>query len=424
MPGPRGTQRGAREPVEGQGCRRLTAEDPGRRVIGRGEALQARPHRWLAEDEADARGRGGPAVGVGIIAQTEEPARATQADEGRCRALAQASQVLTEARLGRPLCPTVETLDEPAYQPEGILERQPRVAFAELGPAEWADVAGRHTQRRAPARSAAETTRRQDRVEQGEAQCGHDRSGPQVALDPLEDRTETHELAAGVEIEQLVGQALGAGDLREADAQRGPHRRRTDVGSRAPDIVGVERRLALLRAAALVATDRAAVLPRGRPDPSGDPGLIVHGPDDLIGDQHPTAGGAARREEIPDRDLEAGLPSRRSRETLEGGVEMPDVGRPQDDLREHPGQGAGLERDGAALTVHCRPGHPPATPEQIGDDLPRSRVQVDAGRDDRRRRSGREAVEDRKRIAWLGVEGSATGHRTDASRRTLPLVGA
>ena len=90
-------------------------------------------------------------------------------------------------------------------------------------------------------------------------------------LDPLEDRAEADQLAVGVEVEQLVGQAVSApGIVGEPGQQRRPHRGRADVRRGPREIVRVERRLALLGAAALVATDGAPVEAGDRPDPPGD----------------------------------------------------------------------------------------------------------------------------------------------------------
>src|SRR3954451_22942906 len=100
---------------------------------------------------------------------------------------------------------------------------------------------------------------------------------------------------------------------------------------------------------------------------------------------------------------------------------MSDVGWPEDDLREQPIERTGLERDRAALAIDGRPGDPAAATEQVGDDVPWARVRVDPGADEAGRRRWRKSVEDRKGGTRLGVMGSATGHRTDASRRTAGL---
>ena len=101
-------------------------------------------------------------------------------------------------------------------------------------------------------------------MQEGQTERGEDRGGPQVALDALHDRAQGDELAGRVQVEQLVGEALGTGDVREARSKRGAHRVGPYIGRYAPHVVGIERRLALLRASALVAADRAAVVPGDR----------------------------------------------------------------------------------------------------------------------------------------------------------------
>ena len=101
---------------------------------------------------------------------------------------------------------------------------------------------------------------------------------------------------------------------------------------------------------------------------------------------------------------------------------MAHVGRPQDDLGEHPRERARFERDRPALAIDGRPGDPAAAPEQVDDDVARPGVEVDPRVDDRRRRRGREAIEDGKRVPRLGDGGSASGHAADASRVALGLA--
>ena len=279
-------------------------------MVRGGEALESGTHRWLADDEPDPRRLDRPAVGVAVVPQPAEARRPGQGQERGRGALAEAPEVLAETRLDRALGARVQPLDEPAHAAERLLEGEPRVALPELRPALWSDMAGRDAQRRALARSGAEPARGQDRVEQCEPEGGHHGRRPEVALDPLEDGSETHQLAGRVEVEQLVGQALGAGDRREAGKEGGPHGLRADVGADALEVVRVERSLPELRAAALVATDRAAVMPGGRSHPPCDARLVVHGPDDLVDDQRPAAGRAARREHVADGDLETRLTPR------------------------------------------------------------------------------------------------------------------
>ena len=298
------------------------------------------------------------------------------------------------------------------------------IPFAEGDPGLRPDVAGRHAKGTRSARLGREPAGRQDRVEEREAKRGQDRRGAEVALDPLEDGAQADQLPPRVEVEQLVGQALGAGHDREAGEQAGAHRLGADIGRGPSQVVGVERRLALLRATALVAADRAAVVPGRRPGPPGDPRLVVDRPGDLVDDERPAAGRAAGREQVADRDLETRRAARRGGHPLERGVEVADVGRAQDDLGEHPRQRVRLDRDRQALAVDGGPRDPAATAEQVGDDIAGSRVLLDPGGHHRGRRRGRDPVEDRKREARPGIEGSTSGHQADASRRAIRLADA
>lgn len=339
-------------------------------------------------------GRGRPAVGVRVVAQGEHPTWAGEPEDRGGRSLSEAAQVLAEAGLDRTRGSALEALDEPADRPEGVLECEPRVALAELRSALGSDVAGRHAQRGGPARPAGEAARRQDRVEQGEAQRGEDRGRAQVALDPLEDRAEADQLARRVQVEQFIREALRAVDLGEARAEGRAHRLCPDVRGRPAEVVRVERRLALLRTTALVATDRAAVVSSDGPCPPRDARVVIDRPGELIGDEHPATGRAARREQVPDRHLEAGVPARRGGHPLERRVEVPDIGRAKDDLREHPGERARFERHRSSLAVQRGAGDPAAAAEQIDHDVARPGVKVDPGGEARWRRCGRDAVED------------------------------
>ena len=62
-------------------------------MVGRRQPFQARAYRRLAEDEADPRGRDGPAVGVRVVPQAEKAAWAGQTDERRRRPFAEALPV-------------------------------------------------------------------------------------------------------------------------------------------------------------------------------------------------------------------------------------------------------------------------------------------------------------------------------------------
>ena len=109
----------ARRPASasiGRSAGRLAPEDPGRRVVGGGQAIEARPHRRLAEDQPDARGRRRPAVGGRIVAQERSsplalasPRTAVAAPSPRLRRSSP-----SRAWIG-PGGPALEPLDEPAH---------------------------------------------------------------------------------------------------------------------------------------------------------------------------------------------------------------------------------------------------------------------------------------------------------------------
>ncbi len=362
-------------------------------MVGGGEPVEARSLRWLAEDEPDAGCRRGPAVCLGVVVEGRQPARAGQREDRRGGPLAQAAEVLAEPGLDRTRRPAFEPLDVPADEPECVLEGEPRVALAELGARRLPDVPRRDAQRGGPALAGRQPAGRQDGVDEGQTKRGEDRGGTELAFDPLDDGAETDQLAAGVEVEQLVRKRLRAGDLGEAVEQRRPHRLGPDIGRRAAQVVGVERRLALFGAAPLVAADRAPVVPGDRSGATGDPRIVVHRPDDLVGDEHPVACRAAGRELVADRDLEARTPARRAGQSLERRVEMADIGRAQHHLGEHPGERARFERDGQSLAVDRGAGDPAATAEQVGHDVARSGVKLDASGHDRGRRRRGDPVE-------------------------------
>src|SRR4029077_13119605 len=196
------------------------------------------------------------------------------------------------------------------------------------------------------------------------------------------------------------------GGGRETGKERGAHRLGADIGADPLQIVGVERRLAQLATSALVAADRAAVVLGDRSHPPGDPGLVVDDPQDLVDDERAAACRAARPEHLAERRLEAGFAARGGSQALERGVEMADVGWPEDDLGEHPIERARLERYRSALAGDGRPRDPATAPEQVRHDLTSARVRVDPRADKAGRRRWRESVEDGEGGTRLGVMGS------------------
>ena len=61
---------------------------------------------------------------------------------------------------------------------------------------------------------------------------------------------------------------------------------------------------------------------------------------------------------------------------------MADVRRSEHDLGQHPGERARFDRDGATLPIDSGTGHPAATGGQVGDDVTRARVRIDARREE------------------------------------------
>ena len=382
-------------------------------MVGRGQPVEAGPDRRLAEDQPDPRRRrAGPVVAVGgaAVAERADRGRAGDRQDGRGRALAERSQVLAEARLHRPERAALEALDESPHRAECVLEREPRVPLAPLARGRQADVAAGDPQGSAAARGADEPARRQERVQEGQAERRQDVGRAQVGLDPFHDRGHRDELAGRVQVEQLVDQGRRTLDDREAVARPRPCRLEIGLGGRAGHVVGFERGLALFRAAPLVAADRAAVVAQDR---ARRP-VVVGRPRELVGDEHPATGRAAGREQVADRHLEARLPARGGGHALERGVEVAHVRRPQHDLGEHPRQRRRFDRDRAALAIEGGPGHPAAAAGEIDDDVAGPGMRLDPGGEQRRRRGGREPLEGGQGVARFGAGGGDTaGHGLD-----------
>ena len=398
----------------GRSAGRLAPQHPGRRVVGRGQAVEARPHRRLAEDEPDPRGRRRPAVGGRIVAQGSNPLGLASAEDRGRGPLPEAPEVLAEPRLDRARRSRPRdagrTRARAGTRPRRRATGCARGTGSRLCGRTWPDET-RKLRRRGPDRSPGGWPA----GSRGAGPAGARRGPGPRAGPPRSARGSRRGPRAGA---ACAGRAARRGASRHrrrrgsVERSDGAHRLGPDVGRRAPQVVGVERRLALLRPAALVAADRAAVVPGDRSRPARDAGLVVDRPDELVGDEHPAARRAARREQVADRHLEARLAARRRGQPLERGVEVADVGRPQDDLGEHPGERARLERDRPALAVDGGPGDPPAAAEEVGDDVAGPGVELDPGGDDRRRRRGREAVEDGQRVPRLGdrrVRGRSRG---------------
>ena len=242
-------------------------EDPRGRVVGEPRAARgwAGPAAGPARGGAAAPARRG-CSGVGIVLEEPQAGRARQGEDGGRGPLPQAAQVLAEAGLERTEGAALEPLDEAAHEADRVLEGEPRVALAPLRPTPAASRARRRSAA-APIRPGASVRRLAGRmrVQEGESQRRQDGRGPQVALDPVDDRGQADQLARRVEGEQLVDQVLGAVD-RPGSARagrRGPRRprRRHASRTRSSSSSGAWR---CSDAAALVAADRAAVVPGDR----------------------------------------------------------------------------------------------------------------------------------------------------------------
>ena len=175
-----------------------------------------------------------------VVAQRQQAGRPAQPEDGRGSPFAQAPQILPEPCLDRTEGPAVQALDEAPNAPERILECEPGIALAPLGRRRRADVPTADPERGGAPGLGGQPAGGQDRVEQRETERSQDRRGPQVTLDALEDRPKADQLTRCVQRQELVGKLGGAGNIREARAQPGAHRRGSMVGHRARQIVGVE----------------------------------------------------------------------------------------------------------------------------------------------------------------------------------------
>ena len=254
-------------------------------MIGRGQAFEARPQRWLAKDQTHPRCHGHPAVARGVIPQHVLPGRARKAQHRGGGPFPEAAQVLTEAGLDRPHGSTIQALDKPPDKAEGVLEGEPRIALEELPAGCQLDVTRADTKRGSSARLSREAARGKDRVEQCEAQRCQHWCCPKVALDPLQDGRQADQLAGCMEVQQLVGKGRRPWDVGESGAKDRAGSVHTDIGGGAALVVGIERGLSMLLAAALVATDRTAVVPGDRASEPSGACVLIDRPGDLIGHQ-------------------------------------------------------------------------------------------------------------------------------------------
>ena len=210
--------------------------------------------------------------------------------------------------------------------------------------------------------------------------------GPEVALDAGEDRREPDQLPVRVQPEDRVDQPVAAVGHREALPEPPPHLAGADV--RAWRARGPRRRLPrlVLRPALLVAAQQAAVVEADGSPPSHSASSIgsvrPHVPQRVA-----NMSAIARRE--------ARLAVRRRAASEEGGVEVAQVGRPQDELGKQPRQRARLEAERAALAIDRGAGDPTAAAVEVGHDVARLRVRLETGEQQVRRRVAARAARTR-----------------------------
>ena len=361
----------------------------------------------LAEDEPDPGTVRQPRQRVGLGLERAERRRRAEPDHDVGHALGEALEVFAEPCGHQPQRRALETLDEAADQAEAVLERQPRIALAPLAAGRQADPSAADPEVRDAARVAVQPGCRQQRMKQRETHRRLDGCRSEVAFDPLEDGLEAHQLPGRMQVEELLDERVVAVDRREPVAHRPPGRA-ARVGRLDPREVGiVDRAVALVATADLVAADRAAVV---LVDGSW-PGVGDALPDDLVEHHAPPAGGAATGVLLAEPDLEGRLLARGRGDRLEGCVQVSDVGRPEDDLGQEAGQRAGLERGRATLAVHRGPGDPAAPTVQVDDHITQARVLLDPGRDELGWWRRREASERGEREPGLAPHGDfSTGH--------------
>ena len=218
------------------------------------------------------------------------------------------------------------------------------------------------------------------------------------------------ELARRVEVEQLVDERLGAVDRREP-VRAGPARTASTPTSAAMpgEVVVVERRLALLGAAALVAADRAAVVPGDRLRGGGS-AVAASAPSSraqMISSTTSVRPQVAQRVanrspsdtfRLDSRRGEADMPwNAASRWRTSGGRRTTSAS-----IRV---SGRRLERHRAALAVDGGAGHPAAAADRSATTSPGLDVHVDPGGDEAGRRRRREPLEGRQREARLDARG-------------------
>ena len=260
-------------------------------------------------------------------------------------------------------------------------------------------------------------------MQEGQPQRRRHLRRPQLALDPGEDR--------------LQGARAGAASGGRGAARRGPPaRRRGGSGGRSPRGPPGRAR-ARSRAPRRRPRGRRGAAPRrGRAGP-GRPGSGTTGasaaataspvrlPDQLVEGERPAAGGTGRRELLVDPGAQARRAEGRGGHGLERRVEMAEVGRPDDDVGEEPGQRRRLDRDGSPAEGEGGPGDPSTAPEQVDDRVVGGRGGLDPRRDEPGREGRRKAREDRERQGLGGpARDLAMRHRRGFCQRDAAPTGA
>jgi hypothetical protein len=328
---------GVEQRVEGQEARRLAAEAPARERVRLGQAGRGPLHGHLPDHQPDA-GALGRLQGGALGGEPFERLGRRDTERDHRGTLDEPVEAIDETRLDGRQRAVVEGLHEPAHERIALLEGEPRVALAPARRAGRTEVPARDPDGTRPPRVGVEARRREDRMEQGQPQRRGDLGRAQIAVDPGEDRVEAPELSLRVQVQDRVRQGFRRGTPDgEAPPELVAHGRIHPERAGELDVGRLGRRVAQLvaPAAAIQAGGAAEGAPDGDRARAGD-GRLPH---QLLGGERAATGRAGRREALADPAAQAGGPERRRAHALERGVEVAQVRRPNDDVREEPGQG-------------------------------------------------------------------------------------
>ena len=280
-----GADRRPEQRLQRQGRRGLAAEHPGRRVVRPGQPLRAGPQRRLAETS---RIRGRARVRPSCSASSRERRRARPGVARLTTAVAAPSTRLRRSSPSRA-GPGPRRRSRAAGRSRGPAARRPRTRATGSAPASGAagglDVGRRRSAAGRP--RPGDVARRlagRERVEEREPERRRDRAprGGRPRCARGSRRGPTAGAACGGRAARRPG--VAAVEHREPVAEPARPARRRRRGRGRAEVVGVERGLALLAAAQLVAADGAAVVlarrlrgrSAGRPRPRlGRPGDLV-----------------------------------------------------------------------------------------------------------------------------------------------------